>query len=609
MHFTDTTNMPCRIEDYALIGDLETAALVGCDGSIDWLCWPRFDSDACFAALLGEPRHGRWLLAPHDADVTTTRRYRDDTLILETTFTTATGTAVVVDFMSPRDEVSNLVRIVKGMRGTVSMRTELILRFGYGAATPWVTREGNGVWRAIAGPDSVTLRTGIPMRGEHDTHVATFDVKAGETVSFVLSHSPSHLPEPACDDAGQMLERTEKFWRDWVDKGKVQGRWAPAVTRSLITLRALIYEPTGGIVAAPTASLPEQPGGARNWDYRFCWLRDATFTLLAFMNAGHYKEAEAWRHWLLRAIAGSPKQLQIMYGVAGERRLTEWEVPWLPGYENSAPVRIGNGAHGQLQLDVFGEVMDALHQARSGGLATLDAGWAVQRALLAHLATCWEQPDYGIWEIRGPPQHFTYSKIMCWVAFDRAIKDAERYRLDGPLNNWRELRTAIHRQVCERAYDRQRNCFVQAYGSNQLDASLLLIPELGFLPATDPRVDATVREIEKNLMRDGLLLRYDTAATDDGLPPGEGAFLACSFWLVDAYAMCGRLDEAHALFERLLSLCNDVGLLAEEYDPIARRMTGNFPQGFSHLSLVNTAFNLAQAGKPAEQRSGTSIAH
>lgn len=599
--------MACRIEDYALIGDLGTAALVGRDGSVDWLCWPRFDSDACFAALLGEPRHGRWLLAPRDAEVTTTRRYRDDTLILETEFATSTGTAVVVDFMPPRDQASNLVRLVIGVHGTVRMRTELMIRFGYGAATPWVTREGSGLWRAIAGPDSVTLRTTVPLRGQQNMHVAEFDVKAGETVSFVLSYSPSHLPVSAVQEADRMLAKTEQFWRDWVAKGKTRAHWPPAVTRSLITLRALIYEPTGGIVAAPTASLPEQLGGARNWDYRFCWLRDATFTLLAFMNAGCYKEADAWRHWLLRAIAGSPNQLQIMYGIAGERRLTEWEIPWLPGYESSTPVRIGNGAHGQLQLDVFGEVMDALHQARAGGLATLDAGWAMQREILAHLATCWEQPDYGIWEVRGPPQHFTYSKIMCWVAFDRAIQDAEQYGLEGPLDAWRELRAAIHRQICERGFDPERNCFVQAYGSAELDASLLLIPELGFLPANDPRIDATIREIERNLLRDGLLLRYDTAATDDGLPPGEGAFLACSFWLADAYAMCGRLDDARALFERLLSLCNDVGLLAEEYDPVARRMTGNFPQGFSHLSLVNTAFNLAQAEKPAEQRSGTSI--
>lgn len=599
--------MACRIEDYALIGDLETAALVGRDGSVDWLCWPRFDSDACFAALLGEPRHGRWLIAPCDAEVTTTRRYREDTLILETEFATPTGTAVVLDFMPPRDQTSELVRLVRGVHGTVRMRTELMIRFGYGASTPWVTREGSGVWRAIAGPDSVTLRTAVPLLGRENMHVAEFDVKAGETVSFVLSYSASHLPISAVQEADRMLATTEQFWRDWVAQGRETAHWPPAVTRSLITLRALIYEPTGGIVAAPTASLPEQLGGPRNWDYRFCWLRDATFTLLALMNAGYYKEAEAWRHWLLRAIAGSPNQLQIMYGIAGERRLTEWEIPWLPGYENSTPVRIGNGAHGQLQLDVFGEVMDAIHQARAGGLTTLDAGWAMQREILAHLATCWEQPDYGIWEVRGPPQHFTYSKIMCWVAFDRAIKDAEQYGLEGPLDTWRELRAAIHRQICERGFDPQRNCFVQAYGSTQLDASLLLIPELGFLPASDPRIDATIREIERNLMRDGLLLRYDTATTDDGLPPGEGAFLACSFWLADAYAMCGRLDDARALFERLLSLCNDVGLLAEEYDPVARRMTGNFPQGFSHLSLVNTAFNLAQAEKPAEQRSGTSI--
>ncbi len=600
--------MSGRIEDYALIGDLETAALVGHDGSIDWLCWPRFDSDACFAALLGDSRHGRWLLAPEDATAKVSRRYREDTLILETRFETQSGAVIVIDFMPPYGKASDVIRLVVGAHGAVKLRTELVIRFGYGASVPWVTRAAEGAWQAIAGPDMVMLHTHAPMHGEDLKLVADFAVEAGQTISFVLAYSPSHLPPPESPDVDLALAETEKFWRQWVAKSRKTSRWSQAVTRSLITLRALIYAPTGGIIAAPTTSLPEQLGGTRNWDYRYCWLRDATLTLLAFMNAGYYEEADAWRHWLLRAIAGSPAQLQIMYGVAGERRLTEWEVPWLPGYEGAAPVRIGNEACAQLQLDVFGEVMDALHQARQGGLATSETGWSLQCELLAHLTTAWEQPDYGIWEVRGPPRHFTYSKIMAWVAFDRAIKDAERYRLSAPIDEWRALRERIHRQVCERGYDAKRNCFVQSYGSDQLDASLLLIGELGFLPPHDARVDGTIRAIESHLMRDGLVLRYDTAASDDGLPPGEGVFLACSFWLADAYAMCGRVAEAEALFERLLSLSNNLGLLAEEYDPAAHRMVGNFPQGFSHLSLVGTAFNLAHANKPAEQRSESAMA-
>ncbi|MFN8626370.1 MAG: glycoside hydrolase family 15 protein [Candidatus Binatia bacterium] len=599
--------MPGRIEDYALIGDLETAALVGRDGSIDWLCWPRFDSDACFAALLGDARHGRWLLAPRERAAESTRRYRDDTLILETRFATSGGAAVVIDFMPPRGKASDVIRIVVGERGEVSMHTELVIRFGYGATVPWVTHEAADTWQAVAGPDRVTLHTQAPMRGKDLAHVADFVVREGETLSFVLTYSPSHVPRPPAPDVDHAFADTQRFWNDWVSRGRTPGRWSKAVTRSLVTLRALIYAPTGGIVAAPTTSLPEQLGGTRNWDYRFCWLRDATLTLLAFMNAGYLEEADAWRHWLLRAIAGSPNQAQIMYGVAGERRLTEWVVPWLPGYEGASPVRVGNGAHGQLQLDVFGELMDAVHQARQGGLVTLAAGWALQRKLLARLAAIWDQPDCGIWEMRGPPRHFTYSKVMAWVAFDRAIKDAERYRFDGPIGEWRALRERIHREVCERGYDTQRDCFVQSYGSRELDASLLLIAAVGFLPPQDPRFRGTVRAIEAELLRDGLVLRYDTSAARDGLPPGEGRFLACSFWLADAYVMCGQIEQAQALFERLLSLANDVGLLAEEYDPAARRMTGNFPQGFSHLSLVTTAFNLAHARKPLEQRSEAPI--
>jgi GH15 family glucan-1,4-alpha-glucosidase len=595
--------MPSRIEDYALIGDLQTAALVGRDGSIDWLCWPRFDSDACFAALLGDAQHGRWLIAPQDAKAQATRRYRDDTLILETRFDTPSGAAVVVDFMPPRGRAADLIRLVIGERGAVRMHTELVVRFGYGATVPWVTHVGEHVWQAVAGPDMAILRTRAPMHGENLKSVADFTIHAQETLSFVLTYVPSHLEAPPAVDVRQALNETERFWREWVTKGKRTQRWSQAVTRSLITLRALTHAPTGGIVAAPTTSLPEHLGGTRNWDYRFCWLRDATFTLLAFMNAGYFDEADAWRRWLLRAIAGSPEQLQIMYGIAGERRLTEWEVPWLPGYEGSAPVRVGNEAYGQLQLDVFGEVMDAIHQARLGGLATSEAGWALECALLAQLSKIWREPDYGIWEVRGPPRHFAYSKIMSWVAFDRAIKDAERYSLPGPLEEWRALRKQIHEEVCERGFDRSRNTFVQSYGSSHLDASLLLIPELGFLPPHDPRVLGTIAAVEASLMHDGFVYRYDTDTSDDGLPPGEGTFIACSFWLADAYAMTGRVAEAHALFERLLALSNDVGLLAEEYDPVARRMVGNFPQAFSHLSLIGTAFNLAHGSKPAEQRS------
>ena len=599
--------MACRIEDYALIGDCESAALVSRAGSIDWLCWPRFDSDACFAALLGDSSHGRWLLAARDPEARITRRYVEDTLILETRFETHTGVARVLDFMPPRGAAPDVVRLVIGERGETLMHTELVLRFGYGASVPWVTHVGDATWRAVAGPDMTILRTRAPVRGEDLRTVAQFTIRAGERLPFVLTYGPSHLEPPPPIDVEEALRETEEFWRSWVAKGCASGRWSAAVKRSLITLRALIYRPTGGIIAAPTTSLPEHIGGPRNWDYRYCWLRDATFTLLAFMNAGYYEEATAWRDWLVRAIAGSPRQMQIMYGLAGERRLSEWELPWLPGYEDSGPVRVGNDASTQLQLDVFGEVMDAMHQARAAGLAPTEPVWDVQRELLAHLTEAWRLPDYGIWEVRGPPRHFTYSKIMAWVAFDRAIKDAESFRLRGPLDEWRTQRELIHREVCERGYNAQLNSFVQSYDSAQLDASLLLIAELGFLPARDPRLLGTLHAIERRLLRDGLVLRYDTAETDDGLPPGEGAFLACSFWLADAYAMCGRIEEAEALFERLLGLCNDVGLLAEEFDPASRRMLGNFPQGFSHLSLVNAAFNLSEISKPAEQRSHTAL--
>lgn len=599
--------MTSRIEDYALIGDLQTAALVRRNGSIDWLCWPRFDSDACFAALLGDSGHGHWLLAPKDASAQIRRRYREDTLILETRFEVPSGAVKIVDFMPPRDKSSDIIRLVHGERGVVEMYTEVIIRFGYGASIPWVTRMADGVWRAAAGPDMVILRTSAPMRGENLKSVADFTLHAGETAQFILTYTPSHLPVPPAPDVTHALTETERFWREWIAKGNQTACRARAVRRSLITLRALIHSPTGGIIAAPTTSLPEKLGGTRNWDYRLCWLRDATLTLLAFMNAGYFEEADAWRAWLLRAIAGNADQLQVMYGVAGERRLTEWEVPWLPGCEGSRPVRVGNGAHAQMQLDVFGEVMDALHQGRLGGLATHEAGWALQLELLSHLASVWQEPDYGIWEVRSKPRHFTYSKIMSWVAFDRGIKDAERYSLSGPIDQWRALRAQIHKEVCERAFDKERNTFVQSYGSTQPDASLLLIPQLGFLPATDPRVLGTIAAVESSLLHDGFVHRYDTAATDDGLPPGEGTFIACSFWLADAYVMTGRIEQARALFERLLALSNDVGLLAEEYDPATRRLLGNFPQGFSHLALIGTALNLEHASKPAEQRSGAPL--
>jgi len=598
--------MASRIEDYALIGDCETAALVSNRGSIDWLCWPRFDCGACFAALLGEPGNGHWQIKPVDEAARATRRYRYNTLILETTFATDAGEAVLIDFMPLREGgPSHLVRLVVGVRGTLRLCTELIIRFDYGASVPWVRRMENGDLLAVSGPDMLVLRTSAELRGERLTTVGEFTVAAGETIPFVLTHCLSHLSEPEPIDARAALGRTQAFWEEWTSAHHGTGPYADCVTRSLITLKALTYMPTGGIVAAPTTSLPEQIRGPRNWDYRFCWLRDATLTLLSFMNAGYYDEARAWRDWLLRAAAGSPSQLQIMYGVAGERLLMEWELPWLAGYEGSKPVRIGNAASGQLQLDVFGEVMDALHQGRLGGLSYLEAGWDFQRALLSHLETIWPSADEGIWEVRGGRQHFTYSKVMAWVAFDRMIKSAEAFGLDGPVERWRAIRAQIHDQVCEKAFDPRQGAFVQAYGSQQLDASTLLIPIVGFLPPDDPRVAGTIAAVERKLMRDGLVLRYDTGGTDDGLPPGEGAFLACTFWLADAYVLTGRQNAARAQFERLMLLRNDVGLLAEEYDPRTRRMLGNFPQAFSHIAMVNTAHNLEHAAKPCTQRSGS----
>ncbi len=591
-----------RIEDYALIGDCETAALVGRDGSIDWLCWPRFDSAACFAALLGKPEHGRWKIAPRGR-TTTRRAYRPETLVLETEFETADGAARLIDFMPVRNGASDLVRIVEGVRGRVAMAMELILRFDYGASVPWVTRlEGGHGIRAVAGPDKVKLYSPVRLEGEGMTTVARFEVGAGERLAFTLEYLPSHFHSTETLDAEAALAQTEAFWRGWSHRCRVGGEWSEAVCRSLITLKALTYAPTGGIVAAPSTSLPEHLGGVRNWDYRFCWLRDATLTLLALMDAGYYEEAAAWRDWLVRAVAGSPEQMQIMYGIAGERRLTELELPWLPGYESSKPVRIGNAACWQLQLDVYGEVMDALHQAHKVGLPVHEPSWDMQRALLAHLEKVWQEPDAGMWEVRGAPRHFTFSKVMCWVAFDRAVKAVETWQLPGPVERWRELRAKIHADVCERGFRQSKGTFVQSYGSTELDASLLLIPMTGFLPCHDPRMAATVEAVRKELTEGGLLLRYRTRRGLDGLPPGEGVFLACSFWLVDVLCMQGRLAEARALFERLLELRNDVGLLAEEYDPRQKRQLGNFPQAFSHVALINSAMGLSTQAMPAQER-------
>lgn len=590
------------IEDYALIGDCETAALVGRDGSIDWLCWPRFDSDACFAALLGEEDNGRWRIAPAAPEVQVTRRYRPGTLILETTFETQEGSVVVTDFMPPRGEASDIVRLVCGRRGRVPMRMELIVRFGYGATIPWVTRLADGGLRAVAGPDMVVLHTPAEMHGEGMTTVSEFAVSEGEVVPFVLTYALSHARTPDPIVPMRALKNTEAFWRDWIAHGDLGGPYAEAIERSLITLKALTYAPSGGMLAAATTSLPEHIGGERNWDYRFCWIRDATLTLLALMDGGYYEEAAAWRDWLQRAVAGAPGQMQIMYGVAGERRLTEWTADWLPGYADSKPVRIGNAAHKQVQIDVYGELMDALHQGRKGGLGGSETAWRLQRALLQQLAQIWDQPDEGIWEVRGVRQRFTHSAVMAWVAFDRAIQAVETYGLKGPVAEWRELRDRIKAEVWARGFDAEANHFKRAFEDPTLDASLLLLAQVGFVAPDDPAFIGTVEAVERELLVGGYVLRYDTSKSQDGLPPGEGAFLACSFWLADAYALIGRRDDAAALFERLLALTNDVGLLAEEFDVSLNRMTGNFPQAFSHIGLINTAFNLTRSQKPNEQR-------
>jgi GH15 family glucan-1,4-alpha-glucosidase len=595
--------MALRIEDYAMIGDCETAALVGRDGSIDWLCWPRFDSAACFAGLLGTPENGRWLLAPKGPPLDVTRRYRPGSLILETEFRTDTGSAVIVDFMPPADGAADLVRIVVGRSGQVVFHTEFVARFDYGATVPWVTRAEDGTIESIAGPERLVLRTSATLYGEDLRTIGEFIVNAGQSVPFVLSHGLSFESPPAPIDPFEALERTEAFWRQFSDRCPQVGPWTDAVKRSLITLKALTYAPTGGIVAAATTSLPERLGGTRNWDYRFCWLRDATFALMAFMNLGYYDEARAWRDWLIRAVAGSPRQAQIMYGVGGERWLPELIVPWLSGYENSSPVRIGNAASQQLQIDVFGEIADVMFQGLKAGIKPSERAYALRPVVLEYLATAWREPDEGIWEVRGGRQHFVHSKVMAWLAFYRAADELEAQAFAESGQRWREIADEIHAEVCERGFDRDLNSFVQAYGSKRLDASLLLIPLVGFLPASDPRVRGTLRAIEERLLiEDEFVLRYETEDAVDGLPAGEGVFLACSFWLVDNYILQGRFEEARRLFDRLLSHCNDVGLLAEEFDPLTGRMLGNFPQAYSHVGLINCALNLSRQKGPAEER-------
>jgi GH15 family glucan-1,4-alpha-glucosidase len=593
--------MSLRIEDYGLIGDTRTAALVGRNGSIDWLCLPHFDSGACFAALLGDARHGRWLIAPASSAHVVRRRYRAETLILETEFETPEGAVRLIDFMTPWQGEPDLIRIVEGVRGDVPMQMELIIRFDYGSTVPWVSKM-DGHLRAIAGPDALSLWTAVPTYGKDLTTRADFVVRAGERQSFLMMWHPSHVTSPGPFDVSVALDETERWWQEWSGRCTYEGPWREQVQRSLITLKALTYAPTGGIVAAPTTSLPEKIGGVRNWDYRYCWLRDATYSLYALTIGGYTEEAVAWRNWLLRAVAGDPSTLQIMYGLQGERRLPELELPWLPGFEDSRPVRIGNAAVDQLQLDVYGEVMDALHLARRAGIPPDPDTWALQRALINHLETAWRQPDEGIWEVRGPRRHFTHSKVMAWVAFDRAVKAVERYGGDGPVDRWRQVRAEVHAEVCERGFDTRRNAFTQYYGSEELDASLLMIPLVGFLPATDPRVVGTVAAIETDLMSDGFVQRYRSKEHIDGLPPGEGAFVACTFWLADNYELQGRRDDARQLFDRLLGLCNDLGLLAEQYDPASGRQLGNFPQAFSHVMLINTARNLARERGPAEER-------
>jgi GH15 family glucan-1,4-alpha-glucosidase len=589
------------IEDYAMIGDCRTAALVSKDGSVDWLCWPRFDSSACFAALLGSPANGRWRIAPA-APYKVSRRYWPGTMILETLFETDTGAVAVIDFMAV--ERNSLVRIVEGRTGSVPMELELSLRFEYGSAIPWVTslNHGSGL-RAIAGPDQVVLQSDVKLHGRAMMTVASFEARPKARTRFTLTHAPSHHSQPVPPDADQSLDETDASWTGWSSRCSYDGIYRDVVQRSLLTLKALSYYPTGGIVAAPTTSLPETPGGSRNWDYRFCWVRDATFTLLALMHAGYREEAQAWGAWLRRSVAGTPAQVQTLYGIAGERLIQEWEIPWLKGYGDAKPVRVGNAASTQLQLDVYGELMDALHQEAVMGLVRPAASWDMQKALVNHLEKIWHHPDESIWEVRGGSQHFTFSKVMAWVAVDRAIRSAEMFDLHGPLERWRTLRERMHKEICARGYNEKRGSFVQYFDGNTLDASVLLIPLVGFLPPEDPRVRNTVEAIGRDLMQDGLVLRYRTEETKDGLEGREGVFLACSFWYVDNLTLQGRYEEAREMFERLLALTNDVGLLAEEYEPVSRRQLGNFPQAFSHLALINAALNLGTHVGPAAQRS------
>jgi GH15 family glucan-1,4-alpha-glucosidase len=593
--------MPSRIEDYAIIGDTQTVGLVGRNGSLDWLCIPRFDSGACFAALLGTPDHGRWLIAPEAGVEAVRRRYLDGTLVLETEFRTAQGTVALIDFMPPREKQVDLFRIVEGRGGTVPMRIDVRFRFDYGSVAPWVRRLGPEI-RAVAGPDAVRLRTDVEVSEEASALVSRFSVHDGERLAFDLTWHRSHEEAPPPIDPLKALDDTAGWWRQWSAVCRAEGEWKDTVVRSLITLKALTYAPTGGIVAAATTSLPERIGGVRNWDYRFCWIRDATFTLFALLEAGFVDEAAAWREWLLRAVAGDPSGLQIMYGPAGERRLSELELEWLPGYEGSVPVRVGNAATRQFQLDVYGEVIDSMHQARKSGIRADDSAWRLQRALMDFLEGAWRRPDEGIWEVRGPRRHFTHSKVMAWVALDRAVQAVERFGLEGPVDRWRALREEVHEQVCRDGFNSDIGAFVQYYGGRRLDASLLRIPLVGFLPASDPRVVATAEAIQRELMDDGFVYRYSTVEDVDGLPPGEGAFLACTCWMADTLLLMGRRSEAVTLFRRVVETANDVGLLSEQYDPAARRLVGNFPQAFSHVSVINTAINLTRARGPAIDR-------
>ncbi|OJU28858.1 MAG: glucoamylase [Nitrobacter sp. 62-13] len=597
--------MPSNIEDYGIIGDGETVALVDRTGSLDWLCWPSFDSDACFAALLGDKHNGYWRIAPAGEIGCSSRGYRGDGLILETRFETAGGAVTLIDFMPPRGTASDIVRLVRCDRGRVKMRMDLVIRFGFGKNVPWVRRTEDRALLAVCGPDMLVLRTPVETRGQDMTTVADFEVSAGQTVPFVMAYGASHFEVPPPVDVAEALKQTEAFWKEWCGKFEYDGPYRDIAMRSLVALKAMIYAPSGGIVAAPTTSLPEKLGGARNWDYRFCWLRDATFTLLALMNSGYYDEASEWHDWLLRSVAGSPADMQIMYGILGQRRLTEWEADWLPGYEGARPVRIGNAAHAQLQLDVYGELMDVFHQSREANLKLSEPTWALECELLEHLAKIWNEPDSGIWERRGPGRHYVSSKVLVWVAFDRGIKSVEHYGFDAPVERWRDVRDAIHRDVCEKGFDREQNTFVESYGSKLLDASTLLIPSVGFLPPSDPRVAGMLAAVEEHLMPDGFVLRHDPRAVSDERPPIEGAFLACTLWLADAYVLRGDIERAEVLLRRVAAVANDLGLLSEEYDTIARRLTGNFPQALTHIALVNTIHNLNAARKPAMQRAKT----